>query len=118
MISLIVSEAYALDYLAILEVKADKFPTKENLKNKHTTLDNLSKELGKRKFVNIISSPEYKELYEVNKHLFELVDLAKKDEVLASEVDAGVFNRWKAKRKLQDKFFKEKLSEQKLGYKE
>jgi hypothetical protein len=116
MINLQVSESYALDYLSILCVKAKKSPTLTNCNNYHTCLNNIGHELGFGKLTEILSSSEYKNLRACNLETFEAVDKAKTDEIPASAVDRLNYERFLYKKSLQDKFFDEKLTEQKLGY--
>lgn len=116
-INIEVDIGYAFDFLSIYEVKSVKLPNKKNLDNYVSCLFCLASQLGEDTITEIIVSKEYKDLFNTNKELFELVDLAKTDKVKASEVDAGVYKRFLAKRALQEKFFPdaEKI-EQKFGY--
>jgi hypothetical protein len=109
---------YAFDYLSIFHVKIEKKKDDESKTNFSETSQHLIKLLGTKGFYNVYKSHEYQRLYDVNARLFDLVDLAKKDEVKASEVDAGVWERYLAKKALQERFFPNvPLAEQKFGYK-
>ena len=109
---------YAFDFLSIFEVKMTKNESPINIKNFNETFHHIAGQFNQiSDFLKIYDSVEYDNLYNVNFHLFELVDKAKDDSVKASEVDAGVWNRYLAKKALQDKFFPDiKTNEQKIGY--
>jgi len=116
MIKLSVDEAYAFDYLSILEVKLTKRDDQE-LKNAFNSCkENIALQIGKDLFDSIFKSIEYEKLFEVNNKLFEAVDLAKKNLVTAKHVDDLVYERYLAKTQLQNKFFKDKVTEVKMGY--
>ena len=117
MININVSESFAFDFLSIYEVKFHKNPTSEIAdKNYEECEDYISNQLGWDFYYEIVQSKEYNDLYESNKRLFELVELAKDDKVKASEVDRGVIDRWEKKKALQDKFFPDsQLNEQKFN---
>ena len=68
------------------------------------------------KFNTIIKSEEYKNLLLANKKTFKAVDKAKKDLIKASYVDECNYERYLAKKSLQDKFFSTALRETKIGY--
>ena len=111
-----VSASYGFDYLSILQVKINKDSSKKNLDNYYKCFDNLLNQLNSELFFDILESKEYRDLYNVNDKLFDLVSLAKNDLCFASEVDKMVYQRWLSKTALQDKFFTNKLSEVKIGY--
>lgn len=116
MIKLLVDEAYAFDYLSILEVKSTK---KDDQKLKNTLdscKENIAAQISKDLFDSIFQSIEYEKLFEVNNKLFEAVDLAKENLVTAKYVDDLVYERYLAKTQLQNKFFKEAVTEVKMGY--
>lgn len=117
MIKMTVSEAYAYDFHSIAAVKRDKMPSAQSEQNWWRIDDDIVRQVGAEKHQLILGSTEYERLYAVNLRLYELVDLAKKDVVKASEVDQGVYDRWLAKKALQDKFFpSSQYQEQKFGY--
>lgn len=108
---------YAFDFLSIYEVKINKVNTVQNVKNFTETYHYLKEQIDERKFFEVMDSKEYADLLKANEELFDLVDLAKKDAVKASVVDAGVYKRFLAKRALLEKFFPEaEKVEQKFGY--
>jgi hypothetical protein len=117
MIYLKVNEAYAFDFLAILQIKFEIDPT-NNSENYNDCSLEIKKQIGNdREFDNIISSQEYKNLYLINKKTFEAVDLAKEEKVSAKYVDECNYERFLAKKALQDKFFPEdNYKENKIGY--
>jgi hypothetical protein len=114
MIDICVDEAYAFDYYAIMELKFHKGAIPElllkNLKYK------ITKQIGLELFKTIMTSDEYKKLYAANSHTFDAVDKAKTNQLTAQEVDKTNYERMLAKKTLQNKFFKNKLSEKKIGY--
>jgi hypothetical protein len=109
-----------MDRLSILQVKLSKttdIQIKENLQEQIEILEQeISIDIGRDFAVQIYNSKEYKNLYEVNKKLFELVDLTQKDKGLAGEVNREVYNRHLAKKELQSKFSNEEYKEVKIGY--
>lgn len=116
MINLQVSEGYAFDYLAIMQVKAQKRESEINIRNYHSCFNNLRSEVGPKLFDLIVSSQEYKDLVNVNAQTFDAVDKAKTDEIPASLVDRLNYERYLKKCALQEKFFDSKMDEQKIGY--
>lgn len=118
MINLRVSEAYAFDYLSILQIKCEMDPQK-NFGNFAACVTNMIDEIDDNVlWSTIMDSVEYKKLYEVNKKTFEAVDDAKEDGVKASYVDKCNYERYLAKIALQERFFpEEEIKEKKLGYK-
>jgi hypothetical protein len=114
MIKISVDEAYAFDYMSILYIKLEKNDSVKNIIN--IIKNELINQLGVDKFNDIMASEEYKNLKNSNKTTFDAVNKAKTDEVLASFVDSCNYERMICKKKLQDKFFNNKLSELKIGY--
>ena len=114
MIKISVDEAYAFDYMSILYIKLEKYDSVKNIIN--IIKNELINQLGVDKFNDIMASEEYKNLKNSNKTTFDAVNKAKTDEVLASFVDSCNYERMICKKKLQDKFFNNKLSELKIGY--
>lgn len=117
MIYLKVNEAYAFDFLAILQIKFEIDPI-NNSENYNDCLLEIKKQINNNgEFDNIISSQEYKNLYLINKKTFEAVDLAKQEKVSAKYVDECNYERFLAKKALQEKFFaKNEYKEKKIGY--
>lgn len=118
MISLIVDESYAYDYLSILRVKALKKGSEETILNFMNCSSNIKMQLGSKLHSEILDSKEYKDLLSINKKTFDAVDKAKKDQVKASFLDSLNYSRFLLKKKLQDNFFSLKQTEKKVGYNE
>lgn len=113
MINLLVDEAYAFDYLSILEVKKDLAADAQKEEAFEICKVFLSKQLDN--FESIYSSKEYKDLYNINKKTFDLVDLARNNgEVTAKQVDDANMERFYRKCDLQSKFFSNSLIESKI----
>jgi hypothetical protein len=114
MINLKVDEGYAFDYLSILYIKRNY---------SQAALDNwfycgyfLEEQIGSDLYKTIINSEEYAYMIESNQKTFNMVDLAKEDKCSAKEVDICNYERYKAKVRLQNKFFGQSVSEIKIGY--
>ena len=104
MINLLVDEAYALDYLAILYVKQQKSPSVDKIETYTTCYRLLSQQLCN--FSEIINSVEYKNLVNSNKYTFELIDKLRKNQtVSAKEIDDANIDRYTQKVNLQKEFF-------------
>jgi predicted transcriptional regulator len=114
MINLKVDEAYAFDYLSILYIKRNY--SKEALNNWVCCGDFLEDQIGSDLYKLIINSEEYAFMISSNQKTFNMVDLAKEDKCSAKDVDTCNYERYKAKVKLQNKFFKQSVSEMKIGY--
>lgn len=114
MINLQVDEAYAFDYLAILEVKKNLHPS-ENKQKAFTDCKNyLSSQV--LNFEKIFNSNEYKNLYIINKQTFELIDLVRNNSknITAKQVDDINMERFYKKQELQKAFFSSQLIEEKI----
>lgn len=114
MINLQVDEAYAFDYLSILDIKRKKSPTCYEAWRKCYMF--LQNQFDYQKWLLMISSEEYNSMLEANEATFIAVDKAKNNEVTAQHVDRCNYMRYVAKQKFQKKFFSDNLSEFKLGY--
>jgi hypothetical protein len=113
MINLQVDEAYAFDYLTILEVKKDLFPDSPKIIGYENCYKFLSDQLPN--FNDIVNSKEYRSLYESNKITFDLVDKARNNlNVTAKEVDDANMDRFYCKQALQKAFFSTALVESKI----
>ena len=113
MINLNVDEAYAFDYLSILEIKKEKYS------NNTQWLDcwlYLQSQFESEKWLSMIHSEEYKNMIKANLLTFDAVDKAKNNEVTAQHVDYCNYQRHVAKQNFQKKFFNSALSELKIGY--
>lgn len=115
MISLLVDESYAFDFLSILEVKYEYKRLDSIEQSISQCKSHIAQQLGPL-FDIIINSPEYKALRDANRNTFKVVDLAKIDHVKASDVDYSNLLRCKARDALQNKFFTTKNTEIKFGY--
>jgi hypothetical protein len=113
MINLLVDEAYAFDYLSILEIKSNK--NGDKIVYNHCK-ENITSQVGLYQFLEIESSKEYKELLEANLNTFNLVDAVKSNPCLGTEVDKSNYERFLKKQALQKKFFDSIGSEIKIGY--
>jgi beta-N-acetylglucosaminidase len=117
MIQLSVDEGYAFDKLSILQVKVDMDPTDSVRQGQYfQCVEQIAGQISHMKFDEIISSLEYKDLYDANLQTFRLVDLAKEDKVAASEVDRSNYRRHLSKARLQKRCFNEATTEVKVGY--
>jgi hypothetical protein len=114
MISLQVDEAYAFDYLSILEVKKQKSSSAIEAWSK--CYFNLQTQFDSEKWFLMINSEEYKNMVKANELTFDAVDKAKNNEVTAQYVDYCNYQRHTAKENFQKKFFASNLSELKIGY--
>ena len=116
MITIFVDEAYAFDFLAILEVKYD-FSHDKNIFNKIVECQqHIRDQIGFGKWEEVYASREYSDLVEANRRTFYWVDKAKTDSCKASDVDRSNYERCKARNVLQMKFFNTDVSEKKFGY--
>jgi len=104
------------DILAIQLIKSQKSPTSQNVVNYFECLEEIKEQLGGQKFFIILNSQEFKNLKAKNEEVFNAVSKAQKDEIPASVVDTLNHGRYLCKGRLQEKFFGEKLTEQKVGY--
>lgn len=106
MISIIVDEAYAYDYLCILSVK-------ENNWEYHDSTYNIIKlQVGEKLHYEIIASEEYAKLWEANRKTFDAVEQARYHDISAKEVDECNMERYRCKIALQNKFFPQKKVEE------
>ena len=114
MITIKVDEAYAFDYLSILDIKKQKY------ENNHETwiccYNHLRDQFDSDKWYSMIHSKEYQDMLFANLKTFEAVDKAKTNEVDAKHVDQCNYQRHIAKINFQKKFFNSELSEKKMGY--
>jgi hypothetical protein len=113
MITLKVDEAYAFDYLSILQVKNDLFPSDEKTLAYEGCKNFLKSQLNS--FELIFSSKEYLDLYNINKITFDLVDKVRNNlDITAKSVDDANMERYYCKLALQKKHFATNLVEQKI----
>lgn len=112
-VNLYVDLAYAFDFLSILQVKADQLQDDISFNNFKYQKDYIAKQVKLLLFKKIIDSKEYKDLYSVNKNLWDSINLIKTKKITAKYIDDLNYQRWIIKNKLQKRFFKTKTSEQK-----
>jgi uncharacterized protein with PIN domain len=114
MITLLVDEAYAFDYLSILEVKKQKSSISNDAWAKCYVY--LQNQFDNEKWLHMMHSKEYENMIKANLLTFDAVDKAKNNEVTAQHVDYCNYQRHSAKQNFQNKFFTSDLSELKIGY--
>lgn len=114
MINLLVDEAYAFDYLAILLIKSELYSSKEKYETYIECFHYLESQI--ENFNEIIQSQEFKEIYEINKHTFILIDQLREGKyITAKEIDDANMERFNKKVQLHNKFFiDKKLREEKI----
>lgn len=105
-----VDPAYALDYLAILKVKSDySLPVNDELQHLTSFLS-----IQMENFKSVIGSPEFHELVYRNRKTFDAIELAHKNKISARRVQKINYDRYRAKKALQERFWpKQALAEQK-----
>ena len=120
MIKISIDEGSAFDILSIFEVKIEKSDTdvkkQRNKDNFKFLYDEICCQLGEEMTQCILNSDEYSQLVNENRKTFDVVDKAKTDDCLASDVDRANYGRYLSKGKLQMKFFNRTLTETKTGY--
>lgn len=112
-INLEVDIAYAIDFLSILEVKSNKLKNQLSSDNFTNQKRYISSQINKFLFKEILSSQEYKDLYNTNEEIWNAIDLIKTNTISAKQVDDLNYKRWIIKNKLQSKFFNQITSEEK-----
>lgn len=105
MIAILVDEGYAYDYLSILYVKNDLIKNPKTKDAQKACEEYISNQVGEDKHAKIISSNEFKNMYEVNLKTFNAVEKARYGKISAKEVDNLNMDRYKMKILLQNKFF-------------
>ena len=112
MITIEVDEAYAFDFLSILEVKASvNFANKSAYDTYIECKDHIQKQIGE-KLEEVLQSKEYLNMLKVNKDLFTLIDTIRAgSQIDAKAVDDANMERFRLKRELQKKFFSSDVKE-------
>lgn len=106
MINLLVDEAYAFDYLAILNVKNIRYPNKKNERNLQDCIVYLTNQIGYGDMNIMIHSIEYTDLVDINKKTFDLIDgLREGKNISAKEIDDANMDRYYKKKAFQERFF-------------
>lgn len=111
MINICVDEAYAFDFLSILEIKRNY--SDQAMVNWHNCFNYLKAQLKADLFNEIINSKEYLDMISINNKTFDAVERARYGEISAKEVDDANMKRYYAKVALQNKFFNDKITEYK-----
>jgi hypothetical protein len=112
MINLKVDEAYAFDYLSILDIKKSLNKDCHNAWQK--CFDYIQEQIDENRMNEIIQSDEYKNMVDTNKLTFDAVEKARYGKgITAKEVDDINMVRHKRKLELQKKFFDNILTEYK-----
>lgn len=105
MISILVDEGYAYDYLAILTVKNNKKNSEKTLVARDECNNFLLSQVGEEIHLQILKSNEFKNLFDVNSETFDAVEKARYGEISAKAVDDLNMKRYAYKIALQNKFF-------------
>ncbi len=117
MIKLEVPEAFAFDYLSILEIKwANDTANFEKNQQSVRCYIQLELEVGTTLMRGVMSSDEYRQLSFTNAAMYNAVEKArygKDGEINPKEWDILNMNRHKAKQELQKKWFGNELTETK-----
>jgi len=111
MINICVDEAYAFDFLSILEIKKNK--SQQSMTSWSNCFNYIKAQLPNDLFILIINSQEYRQIVTANQKTFNAVEMAKHDKISAKEVDDANMERHYAKIALQNKFFTNKITEYK-----
>lgn len=110
MIEILVDEAYAFDYLAILNVKSLKFPTEKNIRNLQDCFNHISNQVGHDDMNRMINSDEYRNLITINTKTFDLIDwLRDGEQISAKTIDDANMERYYKKKAFQERFFPNSL---------
>jgi hypothetical protein len=116
MLQISLDEAYVFDLLSIYSVKIDNSADNKKIQilNNYNLLSNeIQNQIGSEKFLQIINSIEYKNLKNSNQLVFDLVDRAEENELAKATANAN-YERYLKKIDLQNKFFKNKITEVKI----
>lgn len=116
MINISVDEGFAFDMLSISEVKYNVAETDENEENFERIKLDIYRAIGSELLNKILDSKEYERLFIANWNVFKLVDAVKTQTCLGGDVDKANYERFLAKKALQEKYFNSKYSEVKIGY--
>lgn len=115
-----IEEAAFFDIYSILDIKGIKNPNFHNADNLNKCYLSLKSQLDYNLLLTIFNSVEYKNLFDTNLKIFEILDKAKKEPetIYIEDADYLNYDRFKAKQELQKKFFNKDLNEIKIGYKD
>lgn len=111
MIDLYVDEAYAFDYISILDVK--KTNSSKDMINFKIVCQKVKSQVGDIMFDAVMKSDIYAKLVQINLNIYNMIDLIRQEiaELDAKLVDDANIERYKLKKKLQDEFFMSDLTE-------
>jgi hypothetical protein len=115
MINLSVDEAYAFDYLSILDIKKNN--SEIDFQNFSKVYQSIKSQTDQKIFEEVISSDIYQLMIKANKKIYDLIDeiRIKNVQMDAKIVDDANNQRFFLKKKLQEKFFVSELTEKKSG---
>lgn len=105
MITILVDEGYAYDYLAILQVKSKKLKTDKALEARDQCSEFIMEQVGEDKHLDILESKNFTDLFDVNSETFDAVEKARYGQISAKEVDDLNMKRYYCKIALQNEFF-------------
>lgn len=112
--------AFVYDMLAIATIKVVYNPSDPKAITVVTDLiSKLERQIGAEKHLQVVGSPEYADLYRVNAEMYVRIDELKlrgEQPGDAKYIDDRVYQRWLAKKNLQERHFGSTVSEQKFGY--
>ena len=113
MINLPVDEAYAFDFLSVLDVK--RRHTRSDQSNFDQLCADIADQIGPDIFHQIMKSKIYEDMVKINEEIYDLIDVLRQDivEMDAKVVDDANIQRYKLKKRLQDEFFMTGLTETK-----
>jgi len=109
MIDITVDEAYAFDYLSILEVKKNRNPVQFIIF--FDCSEKIAAQVGKEYFDAIIGSKQYRKLVDTNQKIFDYIEMIRNGEnIPAYEIDDLNTVRYNLKTDLQRIFFKSEMA--------
>jgi len=112
MVNLLVDEAYAFDFLAILEIKKDN--TLGDFINYENCLNSIREQIGFEKFYEVIKSQHYLNLVETNQLVYDYIEQIRNGvQIDGKVVDDANMLRYYHKRALQSEVFLSALAEKK-----
>jgi len=114
MITLEVDEAYAFDFLSIMEVKKMAFNDEDSDSAYVVCAKSIKRQVGEELFNKILLSRQYFDLLAINSAQFDLLNhIRAGGEVSADRLDYLNRRRYKLKVDLQTKFFNSPVAERK-----
>lgn len=113
MINLPVDEAYAFDFLSVIDVKRSKSSRDEDTFKELCSV--IESQIGLDLFRTIMSSNIYSEMIMINQKIYDLIDIIRDEgtHIDAKVVDDANTERYRLKKRLQDQFFMSELAETK-----